>query len=535
MAQQEETIALKQGIDESGQNQEYGSTEGSVVSEPHKSVAGEPLSMTAESVKKTVDEPAQQNLLTKCVGEFLGTFMLVFTVATVSLVNDSQQWNPTACCAVLTVLIASVGPVSGAHLNPAVSLALLLAGKAEWMLVLIYSVLQMVAGILAALACTLMFDPYKQKYGRDPVHLPVPDTDGQHSLTQMLAAEFLFTCFLLFVVLNCAASKRNSWNQFFPLAIGFVIIVAGHSIGGISGGCLNPAVAVGVEVSYVSTSPKGGGSVVRSLVYSLVELAGASCAVCCFWIVRPEEMNPDDAGFSGTSASILARFASEVLGTFYLVLTVGLNVLAESPATAWSAAAALMCMIFSLGDVSGGNFNPAVTISLMLSGRGIFTARDAVIYVCGQLVGACLAGVVWSGFDKGDGDKSVPLPPVNFGLARACVSDAIFTFVLCYTVLAVASTKQNQKNHMFGLIIASCVTAGGFAIGRVSGGELNPAVAIGILSHNSMPSALNSAMNTETINKFVCLAFSEIGGGILATMLFYITYPQEFIEPKLPK
>ena len=73
-----------------------------------------------------------------------------------------------------------------------------------------------------------------------------------------------------------------------------------------------------------------------------------------FRVVRPDE-------FGGSADYTLGtKLVSEFIGTFYLVLTVGLNVLGKSPAPVWSIAAALMCMIYSLGSVSGANFNPAV-------------------------------------------------------------------------------------------------------------------------------------------------------------------------------
>ena len=75
-------------------------------------------------------------------------------------------------------------------------------------------------------------------------------------------------------------------------------------------------------------------------------------------MVRPEEYSP------GAPTGLGAKCCSEFLGTFFLVLTVGLNVLGKSPAAAWSIAASLMCMIYALGSVSGAHFNPAVTLAI---------------------------------------------------------------------------------------------------------------------------------------------------------------------------
>merc|ERR1719265_3106636 len=89
---------------------------------------------------------------------------------------------------------------------------------------------------------------------------------------------------LCFVVLSCALSKRNNprddGNQFFGLAIGFVIVAGGHAAGGISGACYNPAVAFGLDVS--SHWP---------FIYTGFELTGAVLAAILFRMVRPEDFN----------------------------------------------------------------------------------------------------------------------------------------------------------------------------------------------------------------------------------------------------
>ena len=72
---------------------------------------------------------------------------------------------------------------------------------------------------------------------------------------------------------------------------------------------------------------------------------------------------------------------------------------------------------------------------------------------------------------------------LNFG--HTAVAEIVFTFVFCYVVLCVVSVKEPSKD-MFGLAIASCVTASGYAIGAVSGGSLNPAVSFGISSSNTI-------------------------------------------------
>merc|ERR1740138_1199977 len=157
--------------------------------------------------------------------------------------------------------------------------------------------------------------------------------------------------------MNVAAAKKNvqEKNQYYGLAIGFVIVAGAYGAGAVSGGCFNPAVALGIDVSSAGLGFGWCGP------YILFELVGAGLAAALFQVVRP--------GDFGGEKTATTELVSEFLGTYMLVLTVGLNVLGKSKAGAYSIAASLMCMIYALGDVSGAHFNPAVTVAVLASGR----------------------------------------------------------------------------------------------------------------------------------------------------------------------
>merc|ERR1719272_777977 len=128
-------------------------------------------------------------------------------------------------------------------------------------------------------------------------------------------------------------------------------------------GCFNPAVAFGIDISsaYALISPvpisitsSGAYPVLQyCFIYTAFELVGAALAAGLFQVCRGEQ-EIDAEAVPGT----LAKLTSEFLGTYMLVLTVGLNVLSGSAAGAFSIAASLMCMIFALGTCSGAHFNP---------------------------------------------------------------------------------------------------------------------------------------------------------------------------------
>merc|ERR1719439_243124 len=137
-------------------------------------------------------------------------------------------------------------------------------------------------------------------------------------------------------------------------------------------------------------------------------------------------------------------------------------------------------------------------------------------YVCVQiLVGIC-AGLVYANTMG----KAFALGPVKpYGWPAAAFAEIVFTFVLCFVVLSVATIKEPSKD-MFGLAIGSCVTAGGYAIGAVSGGSLNPAVSFGISSANIINKGL-------FYNCLIYSAYEFVGAG-LAVGVFHAVHPDEY-------
>merc|ERR1719248_498223 len=274
-----------------------------------------------------------------------------------------------------------------------------------------------------------------------------------------MIVEVLYTFMLCFVVLNVATARKNDGNQFYGLAIGFVIIAGAYGAGAVSGGCFNPAVALGIDVSSAGLGFGWG------FAYAGYELLGAALAYGLFRVVRPDE-------FGGSpDYTLTTKLVSEFIGTFYLVLTVGLNVLGKSAGPVWSIAASLMCMIYALGNCSGAHFNPAVTLAIIAAGRDKCKPSEGAAYMGVQILGGICASFTYAAMHHGATFALAPGKGFNF--AHAAMAEIVFTFVLCFVVLSVATVREPSKD-MFGLAIASCVTAGGYAIGAVSGGSLNP-------------------------------------------------------------
>eukprot|EP00747_Dinoflagellata_sp_TGD_P125970 gnl/TRDRNA2_/TRDRNA2_174230_c4_seq2.p1 gnl/TRDRNA2_/TRDRNA2_174230_c4~~gnl/TRDRNA2_/TRDRNA2_174230_c4_seq2.p1 ORF type:complete len:459 (-),score=106.31 gnl/TRDRNA2_/TRDRNA2_174230_c4_seq2:107-1483(-) len=445
----------------------------------------------------------------KYAAEFIGTFLLVFTVGC-NVLTGSAVWAATSIACVLMVSVYALGGVSGANFNPAVSFALGLSNKLSWLDVGIYCAVQLFAGILGGVAYGLVLD---EVFNLGPAK-------GMDHWLHAGIVELIYTFMLCFVVLNVACSKKHAGkNQFYGLAIGFVIVAGGYGAGHISGGCFNPAVAFGIDVS---SAHLGFG---WALAYTGFEVLGAALAAFLFRVCRPEDFDEavTEQNINDYKYQLATKLCSEFLGTYFLVLTVGLNVIGGSPAGAYSIAAALMCMIYALGSCSGAHFNPAVTVAIVATMRDIISIQDAVAYIAVQLVGGIAAAFTYVAMENG---KSFPLGPgANYGWAAAGVAEVVFTFVLCFVVLSVATTKK-ALSEFFGFAIGSCVTVGGYAIGAVSGGSLNPAVSVGIATGALKDHA------SEFWHCAVYTVFELIGAGI-AVGIFMVCHEAEYAtEPE---
>lgn len=172
----------------------------------------------------------------------------------------------------------------------------------------------------------------------------------------------------------------------------------------------------------------------------------------------------------------MKKLLVEFVGTFFLMLTIGMTVLAPNDAGAMAPVAIgaiLMAMVFAGGHVSGAHYNPAVTIAVFL--RGKCGAGDIPGYMVAQCLGALLAALAVI-FVKG----TPAAAPIVVDPMLALVGEFLFTFALCTVVLNVATCKGTSGNSFYGLAIGFTVLAGAFAMGPVSGAAFNPAVVLGV-------------------------------------------------------
>ncbi|MBI2429218.1 MAG: aquaporin [Ignavibacteriales bacterium] len=207
--------------------------------------------------------------MNKYIVEFIGTFFLVLVVGLTVIEPGAGMLAPLAIGCTLMVMVYAGGPISGGHYNPAVTLGVWMRGKCEAKDAIVYMIVQIIAGIIAALTVSYF-------KGNPALTAMTPD------IPKALLNEFLFTFALVYVVLNVATSKKSAGNSYFGLAIGFTVVVGAFAGGGISGGAYNPAVATGITTM-------GLASVGNIWIYLAGNFVGGAAAAMVYKMVNADE------------------------------------------------------------------------------------------------------------------------------------------------------------------------------------------------------------------------------------------------------
>lgn len=208
----------------------------------------------------------------------------------------------------------------------------------------------------------------------------------------------------------------------------------------------------------------------------------------------------------------MKNYVVEFIGTFFLVMVVGLTVIEPNSAGAMAPlaiGATLMVMVYAGGHISGGHYNPAVTLAVWM--RGKCDTKDVAPYMIAQILGGIVAALV-VGFSKNNPTVTAATPDV----ARAVLNELLFTFALCYVVLNTATSKKNAGNSYYGLAIGFTVVVGAYAGGAISGGAYNPAVACGI-----------STMGLSAWTNIWIFLVGNFAGAALAATVYKMANPSE--------
>lgn len=181
----------------------------------------------------------------------------------------------------------------------------------------------------------------------------------------------------------------------------------------------------------------------------------------------------------------MRKYLTEFLGTFFIVLVIVL--VANNQSVGMFAPLAIGAIftvfIYASGHISGGNFNPSVSLAIFL--RGKMSAVDLAFYIGSQLLGsivgaACavyLLGANEANLAAAEGDGTFSIP-------HGFVAEFLGAFALSFVVLNVATSRNTENNSYFGLAIGFTIMTCAYAFGGISGGAFNPAVALGITVAN---------------------------------------------------
>ena len=209
------------------------------------------------------------NNLRPWIAEFIGTFFLVLTIGCTVIPGAAGVIAPLAIGAALMVMVYAGGHISGAHFNPAVTLAVCIRGRCEGKQLIPYWVAQLIACLAASLVAVFLVG--KSGTPMEIKNVPVA-----------FVAEFLFTFALVFVILNSATSKDTAGNSFYGLAIGMTVMAGVFAVGAISGGAFNPAVALGLAVMKLV-------NFADIWIHIVAELAAAIAAALTFKFLNPTD------------------------------------------------------------------------------------------------------------------------------------------------------------------------------------------------------------------------------------------------------
>ena len=206
------------------------------------------------------------------------------------------------------------------------------------------------------------------------------------------------------------------------------------------------------------------------------------------------------------------KYITELIGTFFLVLTIGLVVGIGSPFAPLVIGSVLMVMVYMGGHISGAHYNPAATIGIWM--RGAIETEEVAKYIGFQLIGAILAAVV-SNYLVGKTFAPVP----GGEMFPALLAEFIFTFALVLVILNTATAEETSGNSYFGLAIGFTVMVGAFAVGDISGAAFNPAVGMGSI-------IVDIVLGDGTFGDGWIYLVGPFSGGAAAAVVFKMQHPE---------
>jgi len=268
-------------------------------------------------------------------------------------------------------------------------------------------------------------------------------------------------------------------------------------------------------------------------------------------------------------ASVPVRLLSEFIGSFAIVATFGLSTACNTlvqhdvqatsktttqspsnlssevlPVTSvpWAMGAIVLSMGYALGKISGGHFNPAITIAAVFSRRSsAVTYAEFLPTITVQVGGGMLAALVYTCVNRGNGNLTrISIGPKNENsFFMAAATETFFTLVVAFVALCsttVTSPKYFRAPHVYGysfaLTMGMAVASAGFATENISGGLLNPAITVGAATGNAI--WRQTFIGDFLWNGLKYILWQSLAG-VGAGLVFILAHPMEYKrDPLLP-
>ena len=204
------------------------------------------------------------------------------------------------------------------------------------------------------------------------------------------------------------------------------------------------------------------------------------------------------------------KLLAEFIGTFFLVFAIGMT------GNPLAIGVMLTVMVYFAGNISGAQFNPAVSLGIFM--RGKMSAAEMIQYMAVQIIAAISAAYfIYLITHK----TFAPVPMEGINILKPLAVEMLCTFGLMTVILAVATTKKAAGNSYYGLAIGFTVMACAYAGGTISGGAFNPAVGIG-------PCLIDTLVggNDSLSNVWIYIVGPAVGAAV-AAFVFKLTNPEE--------
>lgn len=431
--------------------------------------------------------------------EFVGTFFLTLVVAT--------GGSGVAVGAVLMVMVYCGGHISGACYNPCVALAQLLKGvlgdgKKDFKTFGLY----LAAEFLGALAAAII--GYAIRPEDNLIACVAPNE--WYNVLQHFIHSMIWTAALAYVVLTSAFEEETKDKYFYGWCIG-MILWSGITAPGIDGGGHNPALSTGLLVTSIFLGPDNhtcDDNLKHIWIFLLAPMAGGALG----WLFNKITNEKDG------KLAAFAPYIQEALGVFYLVYHI-----TGGGLSAFSVGTTLGVLVFCGGHVSGGQYNPAVSLGVWV--RGAQDLKKTLIFIAVQLVSAFVGAFVGYlmtryGGDVPDGTNSPAIWFAVFADNQNVLGGILCEFFGCmlwvYTVLATATTEKVASNSFFGWAVGYAVLAAGASLGTSTGGAFNPAFWFG----NNLVELFADVSENDAFGEIIWYWLAHVGAAFAAGFLY---------------